>query len=103
MKVYHHFGRANGLLSAAIAEAFAQLLESKRTAAQCADPVIALCEGWDDYVRLAAARPRPYVAMMSRVLYGAEFPAAELAFMLLIQRIAAEGWLAPTVEVVVLM
>jgi hypothetical protein len=45
LKLYHHFGRANGLLRAAIAEAFALLLESKRTAAQCVDPVMALCEG----------------------------------------------------------
>jgi AcrR family transcriptional regulator len=100
--LYHHFGSADGLLSAAIAEAFAQFLESKRTAVQSADPVMALCEGWDDYVRFAAARPRLYAAMMSRILDGAEIPAAEQAFALLIQRIAAiaaEGRLAPTVEV----
>ncbi|WP_201770153.1 MULTISPECIES: hypothetical protein [Paenibacillus] len=106
MKLYHHFGRANGLLRAAIAEAFALLLESKRTAAQCVDPVMALCEGWDDYVRFAAARPRPYVAMMSRILDGAGIPAAEQAFALLIQRFAAidaEGRLAPTIEWLPLM
>ena len=77
--LYHHYGSADGLLSAAIAEAFAQFLESKRAAVQSADPVIALREGWDDYVRFAAARPRLYVAMISRVLGGATIPAAEQA------------------------
>ena len=100
--LYHHYGSADGLLSAAIAEAFAQFLESKKAAVQSADPVTALCEGWDDYVRFAAARPRLYAAMISRVLDDAEIPAAEQAFALLIARIesiAAEGRLAPTVEV----
>lgn len=100
--LYHHFGSADGLLSAAITEAFAQFLESKKTAVQSADPVIALREGWDDYVRFAAARPRLYAVMMSRVLDDAEIPAAEQAFALLIQRIAAiaaEGRIATTVEV----
>jgi len=99
--LYHHYGSADGLLSAAIAEAFAQFLESKRAAVQSADPVIALREGWDDYVRFAAARPRLYVAMISRVLGGATIPAAEQAFALLVERIAAiasKGRLALTVE-----
>lgn len=99
--LYHHYGSADGLLSAAIAEAFAQFLESKRAAVQSADPVMALREGWDDYVRFTAARPRLYAAMMSRVLDGAEIPAAAQAFALLIERvvaIATEGRLAPTVE-----
>ena len=37
----------------------------------------ALRAGWDDYVRFAAARPRLYAAMMSRVLQGAQIPAPE--------------------------
>jgi AcrR family transcriptional regulator len=99
--LYHHYGSADGLLSVAIVEAFAQFLDSKRTAVQSADPVIALREGWDDYVRFAAARPRLYAAMMSRVLNGAEIPAATQAFALLMKRvaaIAAAGRLVPTVE-----
>ena len=99
--LYHHFGSADGLLSAAIAEAFARFLESKRAAVQSADPVMALREGWDDYVRFAAARPRLYAAMMSRVLDGADIPAAEQAFALLIGRIsaiAAEGRLTLGIE-----
>ncbi len=63
--------------------------------------MIALREGWDDYVRFAAARPRLYGAMMSRVLDGATIPAAERAFALLIERIAAiasKGRLGLTVE-----
>jgi AcrR family transcriptional regulator len=99
--LYHHYGSADGLLSAAIAEAFAQFLDSKRAALQSADPVIALREGWDDYVHFAAARPRLYAAMISRVLDGATIPAAEQAFALLIERVAAiasGGRLALTVE-----
>ena len=99
--LYHHYRSADGLLSAAMAEAFAQFLESKKTAVQSLDPVTALREGWDDYVRFAAARPRLYAAMMSRILRGGQIPAAEQAFALLIQRIAAvaaEGRLACTIE-----
>lgn len=51
-------------------------------------------------VRFAAARPRLYAAMMSRVLQGAQTPAAQQAFALLIERIAAieaQGRLALTV------
>lgn len=99
--LYHHYGSADGLLSAAIAEAFAQFLDCKKAATQSADPVVVLREGWDDYVRFAAARPRLYAAMMGRVLDGADIPAAEEAFALLIARVAAvdaEGQLAPTVE-----
>ncbi len=99
--LYHYYGSADGLLSAAIAEAFAQFLESKKAATQSVDPVKALREGWDDYVRFSAVRPRLYAAMMSRVLDGADIPAAEQAFALLIARIAAiatEGRLALTVE-----
>ena len=87
--LYHHYGSADGLLSAAMTEAFSQFLESKKAAVQSPDPVTALREGWDDYVRFAAARPRLYAAMMSRVLNGAQIPAAEQAFALLIERIAA--------------
>jgi AcrR family transcriptional regulator len=95
--LYHHYGSADGLLSAAMTEAFSQFLESKKAAVQSPDPVKALREGWDDYVRFAAARPRLYAAMMSRVLNGAQIPAAEQAFALLIERItaiAADGRLA---------
>lgn len=87
--LYHHYGSADRLLSAAMAEAFSQFLESKKAAVKSADPVSALREGWDDYVRFAAARPRLYAAMMSRVLQGGHIPAAEQAFALLIERIQA--------------
>jgi len=99
--LYHHFGNADGLLSAAIAAAFSQFLASKMAAVQSPDPVTALREGWDDYVRFAAARPRLYVAMMSRFLQGADIPAAKQAGGLLMQRIraiAAEGRLAVAPE-----
>jgi len=95
--LYHHFGNADGLLSAAIEAAFAEFLASKVAAQKSADAVLALQEGWDDYVRFAGTRPRLYVAMMSRFLQGAEIPAATQAAELLLTRvraIAAEGRLA---------
>src|SRR6516225_6840849 len=54
--LYHHYGSADGLLSAAMAEAFSQFLDSKKAAVKSTEPVTALREGWDDYVRFAAAR-----------------------------------------------
>ena len=99
--LYHHFGSADGLLSAAMAEAFGQFLDSKKAAAQLPDPMAALRAGWDDYVRFAAARPKLYAAMLGRVLQGAQIPAAQQAFALLIERIAAiaaVGRLALAVE-----
>lgn len=95
--LYHHFGSADGLLSAVLTEGFRQLLQSKKAAEQSPDAEAALREGWDDYVRFAAERPRLYAAMMARFLQGANIPAAEEAFALLGQQIAAleaEGRLA---------
>jgi len=99
--LYHHFGNADGLLSATLEEAFRQFLQSKRAAKKSADPVTALAEGWDDYVRFAAARPRLYAAMLSRMLQGGQIPAAERAFHVLIQQlraIDAQGRLAMDVD-----
>ncbi len=87
--LYHHFGSADGLLSETLAEAFRQFIERKETAAQSSDPEMALKEGWDDYVRFAAERPRLYAAMLGRVLSGADIPAAKQGFALLRQRVAA--------------
>ena len=98
---YYHYGSADNLLSAAIAEAFRQFLESKKAAVKSPDPATALRQGWDDYVRFAAARPRLYAAMFTRFLNGATIPAAEQGFALLvarIQAIAAEARLALTVK-----
>lgn len=87
--LYHHFGSADGLLSAAITEAFEQFLAAKKAATQSPDPVVALIEGWDDYVRFAAERPRIYAVMMARVLHGAKIPAAGQAYALLVEKIGA--------------
>jgi AcrR family transcriptional regulator len=99
--LYHHFGNADGLLSAAMAEAFSQFLQNKQAARKSADPVAALVEGWDAYVRFAAARPRLYAVMLSRVLQGGHIPAAEQAFNLLLDQlkaVAAQGRLAMEVK-----
>ncbi|OPG97524.1 TetR family transcriptional regulator [Chryseobacterium mucoviscidosis] len=95
--LYHHFGNADGLLSAAIVEAFKQLFESKIAAVESTIPEMALRQGWDDYVRFAAARPRIYAAMMGRLLEGAHIEAADHSHQALVQNIqgvAAEGKLA---------
>jgi AcrR family transcriptional regulator len=87
--LYHHFGSADGLLNAAITEAFAQFLASKKAEVFSADPVVALRQGWDNYVRFATERPRLYAAMLVRVLQGASIPAADAARALLIERVQA--------------
>jgi AcrR family transcriptional regulator len=102
--LYHHFGSADGLLSAAIAEAFRQFLSAKQSAVQSADPVTALCEGWDSYVDFAASRPRLYAAMLARFLAGADLPAARQGHEMLRRRIAeieAAGRLAIAPETAV--
>jgi hypothetical protein len=49
--------------------------------------VTALRQGWDDYVRFAAERPRLYAAMTARMLQGGDIPAAGQAYALLVERI----------------
>jgi AcrR family transcriptional regulator len=102
--LYHHFGNADGLLSAAMAEAFAQFLRSKKAAIRSSDPITALGQGWDNYVSFAAARPRLYAAMMARVLKGGHIAAAAEGNAQLrsrVEAIAATGRLAVTVEAAV--
>lgn len=102
--IYHHFGNVDGLLGSAVAEAFRRFLASKEAAVSSSDPVTALREGWDDYVRFAADRPRLYATMMTRVLGGARMPAAEQATALLVERVRAvadTGRLAVAVGVAV--
>ncbi|MFD2881777.1 TetR-like C-terminal domain-containing protein [Paenibacillus rhizoplanae] len=82
-------------------EAFKQLLESKITAVESTIPERALRQGWDDYVRFAAARPRIYAAMMGRLLEGAHIEAADQSHQALVQnvqRVAAEGKLAVSAQ-----
>lgn len=95
--LYHHFGSADGLLSAAMAEVFRQFLASKAAAIRSPDPQAALREGWDDYVSFAAARPRLYAAVMGRLLDGAEIEAAGqglASLRSLVGAVAATGHLA---------
>ena len=99
--LYHHFGNADGLLSAAMSAAFEQFLARKLAASTSPDPVTALRQGCDDYVLFAAERPRLYAAMLGRVLQGASIPAADAAFAHMIDQlraIDAAGRLALPVE-----
>ena len=68
-------------------EAFAQFPARKKAAGTSPEPLTALREGRDDYGRFAAARPRRYAAMLSRVLQGAQIPAAQQAVAPLIERV----------------
>lgn len=99
--LYHHFGNADGLLSAAIMEAFQQLLQRKSAAVLSSHPQEALRQGWDNFVGFAATRPRLYSAMMGRLLEGAQIEAATRAYQLLVhnvQAIADEDQLAVPLE-----
>jgi AcrR family transcriptional regulator len=99
--LYHHFGSADGLLSAAVMEAHRQFLERKKAAIRSSDPELALEEGWEDFVRFAAERPRLYAAMMARLLQGGDIPAFGQGYALLVERveaIAAAGRLAMAVK-----
>ena len=88
--LYHHFGNADGLLSAAVEEAFRQFLDAKLDAADAStDPETALRDGWDDYVRFAADRPLIYAAMMARLFQGVEIVAARQAFAIVGEQISA--------------
>jgi AcrR family transcriptional regulator len=99
--LYHHFGSADGLLSAAMALAFEQFLARKLAASDSPDPVENLRQGCEDYVLFAAEKPKLYAAMLGRVLQGATIPAAERAYAHMndqLQAIAAIGRLALPVE-----
>jgi AcrR family transcriptional regulator len=87
--LYHHFGTADGLVSAAVEEAFEQFLARKQAAAPANDEVRGLVDGWNDYVAFAAERPRLYAMMISRVLQGAEIPAAAQSRAILLRRLEA--------------
>jgi len=89
--LYHHFGSADGLLSAAVEEAFKQFLAAKLNAPEATDPETALRDGWDDYVRFAADRPLIYAAMMARLFQGVEILAARQAFAIVAEQISAIG------------
>ena len=77
--LYHHFGSADGLLSAAVSQGFDQFLARKTSRPPVDDPAADLLDGWDDYVAFAQERPHLYAAMTARILSGANIPAAALA------------------------
>lgn len=77
--LYHHFGSADGLLSAAVSRGFDQFLARKTSRPPVDDAAADLLDGWDDYVAFARERPHLYAAMTARLLSGADIPAAALA------------------------
>jgi AcrR family transcriptional regulator len=74
--LYHHFGNADGLLSAAVLRGFEEFLARKTARPPHRDRATDLLDGWDDYVAFARERPRLYAAMTARYLSGADIPAA---------------------------
>lgn len=100
--LYHHFGSADGLVSAAVERGFEEFLLRKISRPVLSDPVADLMDGWDDYVAFARERPRLYAAMASRVLAGADIPAALAARQHLesnLDRLAASGLLTMPVSI----
>lgn len=87
--LYHHFGSADGLLSAAVSRGFDLFLARKTTRAPIDDPAIDLLDGWDDYVAFARERPHLYAAMTARILSGADISAAALARQHLVEKLTA--------------
>lgn len=98
--LYHHFGSADGLLSAAVTRGFEQFLARKTSRPQIDDPAADLLDGWDDYVAFARERPHLYAAMTARMLSGGDIPAAALARQHLVAKLTAlEARNALTAEV----
>lgn len=87
--LYHHFGSADGLLSAAVSQGFEQFLARKTSGLQLGDPASDLLDGWDDYVAFARERPHLYATMTARLMSGAEIPAAGLARNHLVAKLSA--------------
>lgn len=87
--LYHHFGSADGLLSAAVMRGFAEFLVRKAGRAPKGSLADDLLDGWDDYVAFARERPRLYAAMTARLLSGADIPAAAEAKQLLVAKLQA--------------
>lgn len=87
--LYHHFGSADGLLSAAVGQGFDEFLARKTSRPPVDDPAADLLDGWDDYVAFARERPHLYAAMTARMLSGADIPAAALARQHLVAKLAA--------------
>lgn len=95
--LYHHFGDADGLISAAIERGFDEFLARKVALPRANDRAVDLLAGWDDYVAFARGRPRLYAAMIARVLSGGNIPAAAKARAHLVAKLEAldaEGRLA---------
>jgi AcrR family transcriptional regulator len=97
--LYHHFGDADGLVSAAVDRGFEEFLARKVSRPSTAHPEADLLEGWDDYVAFARERPRIYAAMIARVFGGGAVPAAEAARAHLVAKLdalaGAEGLALP--------
>lgn len=74
--LYHHFGDADALISAAVSRGFEQFLARKKAQTHTRDPLADVMTGWDDYVAFARERPRLYAAMSARVMEGRRIAAA---------------------------
>jgi AcrR family transcriptional regulator len=87
--LYHHFGSADGLLSAAVTRGYDEFLARKVARKPKVDPADDLLDGWDDYVAFAKERPRLYAAMTARFLSGGDIPAAAAATQVLTAKLDA--------------
>ncbi|MFF3396067.1 TetR/AcrR family transcriptional regulator [Streptomyces sp. NPDC002669] len=98
--LYRLFEDKAALLAAVVDHAFEQYLASKRAVVASDDPVRDLCDGWDNHVAFALARPACYKLMYSPELGGRPEAAGEAHRMLtaVIERIAVAGRLGVPVD-----
>lgn len=64
--LYHHFGDKDGLVEAAVDEAFAAYLERKRAVPSTGDLVADFEAGWDMHVTFGVENPALYAVMFGR-------------------------------------
>ncbi|NUL48740.1 TetR/AcrR family transcriptional regulator [Cellulosimicrobium funkei] len=99
--IYRQFTDMNGLLKAVAANGFDSYLAQKHDIELTDDPVQDLRNGWDLHVEFGLTHPAHYLLMYDRQNPGETSPGAQRSadrLHLLVERIAAVGRLAVTVE-----
>ncbi|WP_344789729.1 TetR/AcrR family transcriptional regulator [Gryllotalpicola daejeonensis] len=103
--LYHHFGDKDGLLDAAIEDAFGDYLSRKRMVPQTGDLLADFAAGWDMHVRFGVENPALYRLMYS-ANDGRRSSSAETAEKALregLERLAAAGILTVSIDEAVAM
>lgn len=99
--IYRQFTDMNGLLEAVAANGFDTYLAQKHDIALTDDPVQDLRNGWDLHVEFGLSHPAHYLLMYDRRTPGDTSAAAQRSadrLHMLVERVAAAGRLAVTVD-----